>query len=219
VTPKFAKAIDPIFEATLQLESKIEEFIAGSMPINARDEQAILIEHIEHADRLLGKSRAWELSKYALCSWIDSRMIENLWKENKWWRNNSLEMRYFNSQVANQRFFEKASDAEILTDQDALEVFYLAVLLGFRGFYEEAPAIAAEKARRMELPDTIEKWAQKTAKRLRPRQQRPEVHNRSVVWGAKEPLHGKELLIQYCMITCILVALALACAVVTLGNF
>lgn len=209
MTPKFAKAIDPIFEAALRFESKIESAQDDSS-FNTADERATLIRKIDAAELELGKTKDWELAKYAICGWIDARLIGSPWKESNWWNNNCLELRYFKTQLAHHRFFEKAIEAESLPEKDALEVFYLAVVLGFRGFYKDAPAVAREKANELDLPDSMERWCQKVVRSLHLRQGRPDIPGQVIIGGDKWPLQGRSLLLQYAMISFFLVAVAVA---------
>ena len=85
--PDFAKAVDPIFLAVLRLESRIE----NRDNIITADERGILMRKIEEAEGKLGLREEWKLSKYAICGWIDSKLIEIPWKESEWWKNHSLE--------------------------------------------------------------------------------------------------------------------------------
>ena len=62
--PEFASAVDPIFQAALRLEAKIE----SNEPIVLTDERATLVRKIEEAEAKLGTSDEWVHSKYAHCS-------------------------------------------------------------------------------------------------------------------------------------------------------
>ena len=210
MTPQFAKAVDPIFETALQFFSKIESSQSSSS-FNTSDERAKLTSGIDAADKALGRSnkKAWELAKYAICCWIDSRLINSPWKESNWWKSHSLESHYFKTQVAKEQFFVKASIADNLAERDALEVFYLAVVLGFRGFYDEPSVAVREKARELDLPESLERWFQKFTKSLDLRQGRPEIPGEAIVGGKNTPLNGKKQILQYSFISLFLLALAI----------
>jgi type VI secretion system protein ImpK len=213
VTPEFSKVIDPIFEAALRFESKIENAHIDSS-FNTADERATLIRKIDEAESQLGKTKAWELAKYAICGWIDARLIASPWKESNWWNNNCLEQRYFKTQLAHHRFFEKAIEAESLPEKDALEVFYLAVVLGFRGFYKESPSVIREKATELDLPDSVEGWCQSTYRSLHLRQGRPELPGRVMVAsGDNRGLQGRKIFLQYSMISFLFLSIAVGCAI------
>ena len=109
---EFANAVDPIFDAALRLESRIE----NRDRIVTADERAILIRKIEEAEAKLGLREEWKLSKYAICGWIDSRLIEIPWQESSWWKDNCLEKRFFGTRDAHEDFFKKAIEAGSLGD-------------------------------------------------------------------------------------------------------
>jgi type VI secretion system protein ImpK len=206
--PKFAQAVDPIFVATLRLESRIEEH----HKIVTSDERAILIRKIEEAEGALGLTDEWKLSKYALCAWIDSRLIEMSWAENEWWKNNCLERKLFGSREAHEEFFKKAMEAASLPSKNALEVFYLAVVLGFEGLYGNRDVAYARKiAANMRLPDSLDAWCRETARSLHLRQGRPSIPGIIQAGNSAKPLYGKTMLNLYCMLSIILIALAIAC--------
>lgn len=56
------------------------------------------------------------------------------------WENKKLEQSYFNTSDRAENFWNQARLALNRADKDALEVFYLALLLGFRGACRQAPA-------------------------------------------------------------------------------
>jgi type VI secretion system protein ImpK len=212
VSPQFSKVIDPIFEAALRFEAKIESS-QDDASFNTADERATLIRKIDAAEVELGKSnKAWELAKYAICGWIDARLIASPWKESNWWNNNCLEQRYFKTQLAHHRFFEKAIEAEDLPEKDALEVFYLAVVLGFRGFYKESPSVIREKSTELDLPDSAERWCQRVYRSLQLRQGNMDIPGQVIPEGLADPLLGRNLLLQYSMISFLLLAIAIGCA-------
>ena len=101
---EFANAVDPIFDAALRLEARIE----NRDRIVTADERAILIRKIEEAESKLGQREEWTLSKYAICGWIDSRLIELPWQESNWWKDNCLEKKFFGTRDAHEDFFKKA---------------------------------------------------------------------------------------------------------------
>ena len=203
----FSKAVDPIFVAAIALERRIENHES----IVTADERATLISKFDAAERELGRSEAWKLSKFALCCWIDSKLIENPWAEHKWWINNCLEAKFFGSRVAHEEFFRKSLEASALPEKDALEVFYLAVVLGFRGFYgNNDVSYSRQVAERLRIPETLEGWCRETSRSLqvRPKDSVPGV---ILVGGTAKPLSGRRLLGLYAMMSLLFVAIAIAC--------
>ncbi len=207
MSPEFAKAVDPIFLACLQFVGRIE----NNDRLVAADERAVLQRKIDEAEIRLGATPEWQLAKYALCSWIDSLLINAPWNGNNWWKDNCLEVRYFGRRDAHEEFFKKALEAGELGRKDALEVFYIAVVLGFRGFYGDSDATyAANLARSMRLPGTIEAWCRGVARSLQLRQGRPAIPEIVTAGGSAKPLSGRASLISFSMISVLLLALAIS---------
>jgi type VI secretion system protein ImpK len=205
---EFARVVDPIFVAALRLESRIE----NRERIVTADERATLIRKIEEAEAILGTREEWKLSKYALCAWIDSRLIETNWQESSWWKDNCLEKQFFGTRDAHEEFFKKSVDAGSLSTKNALEVFYLAVVLGFRGFYKDSDLSYSRKmAQKLRIPDTIEAWCREVVRTLHFRQGRPAIPGMIQTGDSAKPLNGKLFLVLYSMLGTLLVAFAIAC--------
>ncbi|MCV4615579.1 DotU family type IV/VI secretion system protein, partial [Escherichia coli] len=53
------------------------------------------------------------------------------------WEKNPLQLEYFGEQLAGNKFFEKLESmlSQIEVTQDAVEVYYYCMLLGFKGRY------------------------------------------------------------------------------------
>lgn len=209
--PEFSKAIDPIFLATLNFVERIEQ----SDRLVAADERATLLRKIDDAEVQLGATPEWQLSKYAICAWIDALLIDAPWQGKGWWKENCLEKKYFRDRVAHEEFFKRAVEAANLGRKDALEVFYLAVVLGFRGIYIDNDAnYRSSIVNTLRLPDTIEAWCRSTARSLQLRQGRPEIPEAIQAGGSAKPLTGKNALVTYSMISVVLFGTAIATALV-----
>jgi type VI secretion system protein ImpK len=216
VRADFAKAIDPIFIATLSIVERIEQ----SDRLVVADERATLLRKIDDAEVQLGNTPEWQLSKYAVCAWIDQLLIDAPWQGKGWWKDNCLEKKYFGRRDAYEAFFQRATEAANQSRKDALEVYYLAVVLGFRGFYVDSDLnYKANIINTLRLPDTIEAWCRTTARSLQLRQGRPEIPESIQAGGSAKPLTGKNSLIIYSMLSVILFSLALATALITLDFF
>ncbi len=133
MTPKFAKAVDPIFMHMLRLLDRIE---SAESP-DPGEERIQIRALIDQAEAMLGLGSEWELAKYALVSWIDEMLIDAPWESREWWKNNVLEQQIFGTRKRHQQFFIFAQKAAELIGKDALEVFYVCVILGFRGIYHD----------------------------------------------------------------------------------
>jgi type VI secretion system protein ImpK len=215
MTPAFAKAVDPIFLCVLDLLERIEQ----NKPIVINEERSRIQRHIDNSEMKLGNTPDWELAKYAMVSWIDSMLIGSPWSGSNWWENNPLERTYFFGRNAFTQFFTKAKEASMLTNKDALEVYYLCVVLGFRGFYNEPTA--AQYASQMGLPPRLEEWANQTAASIQIGLGRPQIENSPIVGDGAPPLDGKSRLVTMSLVGTALVAAALAYALLlfpTLGK-
>jgi len=201
--PPFAKAVDPLFLAAHDLIIKIER----NDRLVVSDERERLLRLFDQAELALGNTEEWQLAKYALCCWIDSQLIAAPWIERDWWIDNSLERYFFGHGFAHAEFFVRAAESNKLAQKDALEVYYLAVVLGFRGFYDEADS--AIRASSLNLPATLEEWCRGVSLSLQLRQERPAFDDSSRKAGSARPLSGRASLINMAMVTVFLVALAI----------
>jgi len=70
--------------------------------------------------------------RYALACWLDEIFI----RDSSWrtiWNENKLETTLFRTTLRAEKFWDQAQRARSRTTRDALEVYYLCVMLGFRG--------------------------------------------------------------------------------------
>ncbi len=76
--------------------------------------------------------------RYALTCWLDEIFIlGSRWSAE--WNERSLEVALYQMRNRSFAFWDQARIAEARSEMDALEVFYLCVMLGFRGDYRERP--------------------------------------------------------------------------------
>jgi type VI secretion system protein ImpK len=79
-----------------------------------------------------GSSSSFLGIRYALVCWLDEIFIlDSPWKSE--WTENSLEVALYGTRDRAEKFWEQARRAEARSGSDALEVFFLCVMLGFRG--------------------------------------------------------------------------------------
>lgn len=208
MTPKFAKAVDPVFIRVLGL---LERIARGENP-SPQNERARIRDDLLHAEAVAGKGEEWQLAKYALVCWIDEVLIDAPWEGRTWWPNNILEFEAFHSSVAFERFYHQAGKASTLDGKDALEVFYLCVVLGFRGFYRD-PEAAALKAQAAGLPPNLEAWVRQMSMAIR-RGERPPIESTNQLARRAPPLEGQPLLITSSILTAVLGAMSATAAFV-----
>jgi type VI secretion system protein ImpK len=208
MTSNFAKAVDPVFLLVLDLLDRIDR----GQKINAPDEKVRIHQSLQTAGALLSESREWALfAKYALIAWIDSELsVVREWDGRDWWLQNSLEVDYHGQGLANHEFYARAKEAGTLAGRDALEVFYICVVLGFRGFYETANTEDRLRfIRDLELPPDMKSWTKRTAQAIRLQQDRPTISDTSRPADVAPPLDGKQTLLGTAVMFAIIAAVCL----------
>jgi type VI secretion system protein ImpK len=190
MTPNFSTAADPVFLHVLGLLERIRR---GESPVPS-EERLRIRGWLDQAEGRLGHAHDWLLAKYALVSWIDEVLIDAVWEGRNWWRENALEVEVFNTRLRNEQFYLKAKEASSLPQKDALETFYVCVVLGFRGLYRD-PLAAAALAEPRQLPADLETWARQTSMAIQLGQGRPAISEASEPVAGAPPLDGPFLLI------------------------
>lgn len=90
--------------------------------------------------------------RYALACWLDEIFIlDSSWDSQ--WNERKIEEALYGTNDRAWAFWEQAQLAEARAGADALEVFYLSVMLGFRGDMREKP-------------DKLKVWTDATGKRI-----------------------------------------------------
>ncbi len=188
MTPKFAQAVDPIFLHVLELLERLQR----EEQVSPQEERLRVRSLLDQAEAVLGAGEEWELAKYALVSWIDEVLVETPWDGREWWSNNVMEVEIFNTRLCFEQFYVRAQEASSLSRRDALEVFYVCVVLGFRGLYRD-PNMGQVMAQSHGLPPDLESWARQASLAIRLGQGRPELSPpRREIAGAA-PLSAKPL--------------------------
>jgi len=188
MTPKFAQAIDPVMLHVLGLLDRISR---DERPSPA-DERLRIRGLIDQAEAMLGASEQWRLGKYALASWTDEMLVDAQWDGRDWWSNNVLEMELFNSRECYDQFYIRSKEASTLPTRDALEVFYICVVLGFRGLYRD-PEFSASTIQALGLPPTAEAWAKQAGMAIRLGQGRPNITGKKRDLAGAPPLRGRHI--------------------------
>ncbi|QGJ71933.1 Type IV secretion protein DotU [Planctomycetales bacterium 10988] len=189
MTPQFSKAVDPIFLHVLGLLERISQDENPS----PQEERLRIRAYLDQGEAFIGASEEWNLAKYALTSWIDEVLLEAPWHGRDWWNNNVLEVELFNTRLCNELFYTKAQEASTLSSRNALEVYYVCVVLGFRGFYRD-PQAASLLAGPRGLPNDLETWARQIAWTIRLGQGLPDLREGAEDGEGAPPLEGKSVL-------------------------
>ena len=168
MTPRLASAVDPIFLHVLDLQDRI----AREEKPDPQEERHRIKALIDQAEAIMGTGPEWEQTKYAIVSWIDEVLVDTPWNGQEWWSNNVLEVELFNTRLCHEQFYTRAQEASTFQTRDALEVFYVCVVLGFRGLYRDEQT-AAVFAHDKNLPPDLDTWAKQTSMAIRLGQGRP----------------------------------------------
>jgi type VI secretion system protein ImpK len=198
MNPHFATAVDPIFLKVLALMDRVEKNEVTSPESERQAIDALFRE----SEALQSDAAGWSLAKYALASWIDDLLISTPWSGRDWWESNSLEFALFKSRDRATKFFIKAKEAAELPRRDALEVFYLCVVLGFHGLYKlpEAAVIAGQ----LNLPMTLGAWSRNTAAAIQLRQGRSPIRETPQPPCGAPPLESRYFAVGASVVTVIL---------------
>lgn len=75
-------------------------------------------------------------ARYALCAFLDERLLTADWPGRQAWTANPLQLTYFNENTAGEGFFQRLQALEASPRQlHVLQIYYLCLALGFRGQY------------------------------------------------------------------------------------
>src|SRR6185369_1610794 len=123
----------PVFDLILRLRAGI---VAPSNDL--RPKVAALLEDFEkRAERYRFNHKIVQVSKFALASFVDEVVLMNNFPLRDQWEKYALQLEYFGEQLAGNKFFEKlqAMLGQTEVTKDAIEVYYVCMLLGFKGRY------------------------------------------------------------------------------------
>lgn len=123
----------PVFDLILRLKAGI---VAPSNDL--RPKVAGMLEDFERrAERYKFNHKIVQVSKFALAAFVDETVLTNNFPLRNEWEKNPLQLEYFGEQLAGNKFFDKleAMIKQIEVTQDAVEIYYFCMLLGFKGRY------------------------------------------------------------------------------------
>ncbi len=123
----------PIFDLILRLKAGI---VAPSNEL--RPQVAKMLDEFEkRAERYRFNHKIIQVSKFALASFVDETVLTNNFPLRDEWEKYALQLEYFGEQLAGNKFFDKlkAMLKQMHTTADAVEVYYVCMLLGFKGRY------------------------------------------------------------------------------------
>jgi len=123
----------PIFDLVLRLKAGIVQ------PSNElRPKIASMFEDFEkRAERYKFNHKIVSVSKFGLAAFVDEAVLTNNFPLKNEWEKNPLQLEYFGEQLAGNKFFDKLDSMlkQIEVTQEAVEIYYYCMLLGFKGKY------------------------------------------------------------------------------------
>ncbi|HEY6403616.1 MAG TPA: type IVB secretion system protein IcmH/DotU [Blastocatellia bacterium] len=123
----------PVFQLVLRLKSE------GLTPSSQELRRSIdaMLRQIEQAGAARGyKEEQLQNARFALAAFVDEAVLSGSLKEE--WEKYPLQLEYFREALAGTKFFERL-DALLKraeTEADVVEIYYLCLLLGFKGKYD-----------------------------------------------------------------------------------
>ena len=123
----------PIFDLILRLKSGIVQPSNDLRPKIAQ----MLVDFEKRADRYRFSPKIVQVARFALASFVDETVLTNNFPLKDEWEKYPLQLEYFGEQLAGNKFFDKleAMLKQIEVTQDAVEIYYVCMLLGFKGRY------------------------------------------------------------------------------------
>jgi type VI secretion system protein ImpK len=160
MTPKFSEAVDPVFTIVLDILDRIER----REPVDPEKEHVRLRDAIAKAESV-APANDFRWAKFALIAWADEMLVAAPWPGAAWWNDHVLEFEYYKTRDRATVFYTNAAEAKRAASIDALEVYYLCVILGFRGFYRD-DVHSVPLAENLGLPRKIDDWVEQTGRSI-----------------------------------------------------
>lgn len=209
MTPDFARAVDPSFLTIIDLVDRLEKGEAMAF-----DHVRTKVNNILNTtDSLLGgKGDLAKLTIYALVCWIDELLINTQWMGRTQWLNRTLEFERYQRSEAYTKFYQSALYAmQAAQYRDALEVYYLCVVLGFQGMYRanEAGTLSDPASLGFDpsFPKNLEAWLKWVAQSLVLKSAREQLESGEQGETGHQPLFGQQRLMGAVMLFVIFAAI------------
>ncbi len=123
----------PVFDLILRVKAEIVQ------PSNElRPQVAQMLKDFERrAERYRFTPKIIQVAKFALAAFVDETVLTNNFPLKEEWERYPLQLEYFGEQLAGDKFFDKldAMLKQIEVTQDAVEIYYVCMLTGFKGRY------------------------------------------------------------------------------------
>jgi type VI secretion system protein ImpK len=132
-----ANPVFAVIDHALDVKERIER---GETPVLSAEQATLkqLLSDESEFKRYTDMTTELDI-RYALVCWLDELFILSpAWGEQ--WTEQKMEVEMFGTNDRAWKFWEKARRALTRSDSDVLEVYYLCVMLGFRGELRDDPA-------------------------------------------------------------------------------
>ncbi len=124
----------PVLEFVLMLRAKTLAASTNPRPVVHR----LLQEMEQRAATLRHSERQVKAVKFALAAFVDETVLSTNLPLREEWEKFPLQLEYFGEQLAGVKFFERLDEhlKQIETEADVVEVYYVCLLLGYKGKYQ-----------------------------------------------------------------------------------
>src|SRR5688572_4418621 len=123
----------PVFDLILRLKAGI---VTPSNDLRPKIE-GMFDEFEKRAERYKFNHKIVQVSKFGMAAFVDETVLTANFPLRNEWEKNPLQLKYFGEQLAGNKFFDKLESMlpQIEVTQDAVEIYYYCMLLGFKGRY------------------------------------------------------------------------------------
>lgn len=123
----------PVFDLILRIKAG---FVTPSTELRPQI-AAMLQKFEERATRFGYHEKVMRLAKFALAAFVDETVLTNKFPLREEWEKYPLQLEYFGEHLAGNKFFDRleAMLKQAENAADAIEVYYVCLLLGFKGKY------------------------------------------------------------------------------------
>ncbi len=130
----FVSLASPVLELVMKVQAGIVAPSNELRPMVA----GLLVEMEERAGKLRLSERQTNTVKFALAAFMDETVLTNDFPLREEWEKFPLQLEYFGEHLAGVKFFERLDQLllAIETEADVVEVYYICMLLGFKGKYK-----------------------------------------------------------------------------------
>jgi len=123
----------PIFDLVLRVKAGI---VTPSPELRPKVE-AMFDDFDRRAERYRFNHKIVSVSKFGLAAFVDEAVLTANFPLRHEWEKNPLQLKFFGEQLAGNKFFDKLESMlpQVEVTQDAVEIYYYCMLLGFKGRY------------------------------------------------------------------------------------